>query len=65
MANDIANFFDAESGKDKAPESVRFHMSRYWESRMRKAIIEYLRDEGGEGLSATARAAVEKLAAPA
>jgi formate dehydrogenase subunit delta len=65
MANDIANFFDAESGKDKAPESVRFHMSRYWESRMRKAIIEHVRDKGGAGLSDTARAAVEKLASPA
>ena len=60
MANDIANFFDAESGKDKAPESVRFHMSRYWESRMRKAIIEHLRN-GGAGLAPTARSAIEKL----
>ncbi|HET7810463.1 MAG TPA: formate dehydrogenase subunit delta [Steroidobacteraceae bacterium] len=65
MANDIANFFDAESGKDRAPESVRFHMSRYWESRMRRAIIEHLQHKGGAGLSATARAAVEKLAQPA
>jgi formate dehydrogenase subunit delta len=65
MANDIANFFDAESGKDKAPESVRFHMSRYWEKRMRRAIIEYVRDKGGEGLSETARAAVSMLKSPA
>jgi formate dehydrogenase subunit delta len=65
MANDIANFFDAESGKDKAPESVRFHISRYWEPRMRREIIAHVREKNGEGLSDTARAAVEKLAAPA
>ena len=65
MANDIANFFDAESGKDKAPESVRFHISRYWEPRMRRAIIAHLREKGGAGLSDTARGAVEKLAPPA
>ena len=65
MANDIANFFDAESGKDKAPESVRFHISRYWEPRMRREIIEHVQQKGGAGLSDTARAAVEKLAAPA
>ncbi len=65
MANDIANFFDAESGKEKAPESVRFHISRFWEARMRRAIIEHLQQRGGAGLSDTARAAVEKLAQPA
>jgi len=28
MANDIAAFFDAESGQDGAPESVRSHIAR-------------------------------------
>ena len=60
MANDIAAFFDAESG-EKAPDSVRFHISRFWELRMRRAIVEHLQ-KGGAGLSPTARAAVEKLA---
>lgn len=65
MANDIANFFDAESGKDKAPESVRFHIARYWEPRMRREIIEHVQQKGGEGLSETARAAVSLLKPPA
>jgi formate dehydrogenase subunit delta len=62
MANDIAAFFDAESGKDGAPESVRSHIARYWEPRMRRAIIAHVREKGGDGLCATARSAVEKLA---
>ena len=65
MANDIAAFFDAESGKEKAPESVRFHITRFWESRMRRAIIEHVQQKGGAGLSDTARAAVNLLTPPA
>jgi formate dehydrogenase subunit delta len=61
MANDIAAFFDSESDKAVAAEGVRFHISRYWELRMRRAIIEHLQN-GGAGLTPTARSAIEKLA---
>jgi len=60
MANDIAAFFDSEPDKAVAVEGVRFHISRYWEKRMRGAIIEHLR-KGGDGLTPTARSAIEKL----
>jgi formate dehydrogenase subunit delta len=62
MANDIAAFFDAEPDKTVAVEGVRFHISRFWEARMRRAIIEHVRQKGGAGLTPTARSAVEKLA---
>ena len=61
MANDIAAFFDSEPDKAVAVEGVRFHISRYWEKRMRLAIVEHLQ-KGGDGLSPTARSAIEKLA---
>jgi len=61
MANDIANFFDAEPDKSVAAEGVRFHIARFWEPRMRRAIIEHVK-QGGAGLSPTARSAIEKLA---
>jgi len=60
MANDIAAFFDSEPDKAVAAEGVRFHISRYWELRMRRAIIEHLQS-GGAGLTPTARSAIEKL----
>jgi formate dehydrogenase subunit delta len=63
MANDIAAFFDAEPDKTVAAEGVRFHISRYWEARMRQAIIEHVR-KGGAGLAPTARSAVTLLAPP-
>jgi len=61
MANDIAAFFDGETDKAVAAEGVRSHISRFWEPRMRREIIAHLQ-KGGAGLSATARAAIEKLA---
>jgi len=64
MANDIAAFFDAEGGQAAAAEGVRNHISRYWEPRMRRAIIAHV-NKGGEGLVPTAVAAVRKLVTPA
>ena len=63
MANDIAAFFDSEPDKTVAAEGVRFHISRFWEARMRQAIIEHVR-KGGAGLVPTARTAVTLLAPP-
>jgi formate dehydrogenase subunit delta len=57
MANDIAAFFDAESGQAGAAEGVRYHLVRFWDPRMRRAIIAHLAD-GGAGLTGTAKNAV-------
>jgi formate dehydrogenase subunit delta len=63
MANDIANFFDAEGDRKVAVEGVRFHIRRYWDPRMRREILAHLA-MGGAGLSPTARDAVALLAGP-
>lgn len=63
MANDIAAFFDAEPDKKVAVEGVRFHLSRFWEKRMREAIIAHVA-AGGVGLTPTAREAVALLKPP-
>ena len=60
MANDISDFFNAESDKEVAVEGVKNHILRAWEPRMRAAIISYCQ-ENGEGLSDLAKAAVTKL----
>jgi formate dehydrogenase subunit delta len=64
MANDIAAFFDAEPDKAVAVEGVRFHISRFWEARMRRAIIAHV-EAGGAGLVPTARSAISLLKPPA
>ncbi|HYJ41467.1 MAG TPA: formate dehydrogenase subunit delta [Steroidobacteraceae bacterium] len=61
MANDIAAFFDAEPDKAVAAEGVRFHMTRFWDPRMRREIIAHVQ-VGGAGLCPTAMTAVQMLA---
>jgi formate dehydrogenase subunit delta len=61
MANDIAAFFDSEPDKAVAAEGVRFHLTRFWDPRMRREIIAHS-NQGGAGLSPTALAAVRALA---
>jgi formate dehydrogenase subunit delta len=60
MANDIADFFNAESDKEVAAEGVRKHIQRSWDPRMRKAIIAHMQTNG-EGLSSLAANAIKKL----
>ena len=60
MANDIASFFDGEVGANEAPAGVALHLSRYWDFRMRRQIIEFV-SLGGTGLSPSAEAAVRSL----
>jgi formate dehydrogenase subunit delta len=60
MANDIAAFFDSEADKAVAVEGVRFHITRFWDPRMRREIVGHLQ-AGGEGLTPTARSAVALL----
>jgi len=60
MANDISDFFNAESDKEVAAEGVKSHIMKAWEPRMRKAIIAYCR-ESGDGLSELAKTAVGRL----
>jgi formate dehydrogenase subunit delta len=60
MANDISNFFDAETDKALAAQGVKKHLMRAWEPRMRNEIIAYCQQDGS-GLSPLAKAAVQLL----
>ncbi|MGZ8190108.1 MAG: formate dehydrogenase subunit delta [Methylococcaceae bacterium] len=60
MANDISDFFNAESDKELAAEGVKKHIQRSWDPRMRKAIVAYCQQDGS-ALSDLAKAAVMAL----
>ena len=60
MANDIAAFFDSEPDKAVAAEGVRFHLTRFWDPRMRREIVAHA-NAGGGGLVPTALAAIRML----
>jgi formate dehydrogenase subunit delta len=62
MANDISHFFESDPDPASATQGMVDHLRRFWEPRMRKAIILHYR-AGGEGLTELAKTAVGKLAA--
>ena len=64
MANEIGAFFAGESSPEQAPRDVATHLKRYWEPRMRKAMLAHYA-QGGAGLTDLARKAVGILAAEA
>lgn len=59
MANQIGKFFVSQ-GLASAPAGIAAHIGKFWEPRMRKAIVAHL-DAGGAGLDPAARAAIEIL----
>jgi formate dehydrogenase subunit delta len=50
MANRIGDFFAALPDADEARDGVANHLKRFWEPRMRAAILRHLDATGGAGL---------------
>ena len=59
MVNQIGKFF-ANQPEDKAVANIADHLKKFWEPRMRRAILEHLHT-GGAGLDPLARKAVAAL----
>lgn len=62
MANQIASFFNG-AGHELAVKDSADHINKFWEPRMRKALIAHL-EAGGEGLDATIREAFPLIKRP-
>lgn len=60
MANNIGDFFNAESNKEIAADGVKKHILRSWDPRMRREIIAYCRQDG-TALSDLVRKAIAGL----
>lgn len=50
MANEIAAFFAVEPVHAAAVEGVAGHLQRFWEPRMRRAILAVFDAGGGQGM---------------
>ena len=59
MANQIGKFFVHE-GEPQAVESITAHLQKFWDPRMRRAIIAHV-EAGGRGLDPLPRRAVEAM----
>ena len=61
MANQIGKFF-ASQGADEAVAGTADHIEKFWDPRMRAAILAHVA-AGGAGLEPLARQAIEQLKA--
>ena len=59
MANQIGKFFRSQ-GRDRAVPAIAEHIKKFWDPRMRRAILAHWH-AGGEGLDPNVRDAVETL----
>jgi len=59
MANQIGQFFEAEPDQNQAVQDVASHLKRFWDPRMRKAIVAYS-EESGEELKVIVNDAIRK-----
>jgi formate dehydrogenase subunit delta len=65
MANDIGDFFTSDPDKEAAAANIHQHLKRFWDPRMKKAIIAHYNETKGVGLEGPVLVAVKQLAAEA
>jgi formate dehydrogenase subunit delta len=58
MANEIGSFFAAEPDPAVAAQGVADHLRRFWDPRMRRQLLQWLEETGGEGLRPLVRDAL-------
>jgi len=51
MANQIGSFFSTMPDRPQAINDLASHIKRFWEPRMRRALVQYIEEEGGSQLS--------------
>lgn len=59
MANRIGQFFESMPDADEASREIALHLRKFWEPRMRQALLAHLDARGGEGLSPVVLRAVQ------
>ena len=60
MANRIGEFFQAMPDREEARREIAQHLRKFWEPRMRRALLEHLDDADGAGLLDIVREAVRQ-----
>ncbi len=60
MANQIGDFFDAYPPAEAVPQ-IAIHIKKFWDPRMRKAILAHVADHNGEGLKPHVLEAIKSL----
>ena len=58
MANQIGEFFESMPDLTQAMEDIATHIKRFWEPRMRRAILESIDQKNANDLSEIVREAI-------
>ncbi len=58
MANQIGSFFEAMPDREEALADIAGHIKRFWEPRMRRALLGHVDADAGAGLLAIVQEAV-------
>ncbi|MCP4638658.1 MAG: formate dehydrogenase subunit delta [Methyloversatilis sp.] len=61
MANQIGQFFHSYPDHEEAVTEVAAHIRRFWEPRMRRAIIAHMNQGGDTGLLPLVTEALQRL----
>ncbi len=62
MANQIGTFFRSQ-GEEKAVSGIADHINKFWEPRMRSAILAHF-ESGGQGLDPNVQLAMKAVRKP-
>ena len=60
MANQIGTFFESMPDRQQAVQDIATHIKRFWEPRMRRAILESVDQNQAEALSEIVREALTR-----
>jgi len=58
MANQIGQFFESMPDREQAKTDIATHLKKFWEPRMRKAIVASLDNTQSEGMLPIVRDAI-------
>ncbi len=60
MANQIGEFYKSLPDRSEALTSAAAHMRRFWDPRMRRAMLAHIDEHGGAGLDPFTLEAIQK-----
>lgn len=58
MANQIGAFFESMPDRQQATADIAGHLKKFWDPRMRRALLQYVDQQGDAQLSAIVQQAV-------
>ncbi len=59
MANQIGAFFESMPDRQQALTDIAGHLKKFWDPRMRRALLQYIDEQGGAGLTAIVMEAIQ------